>query len=411
MDIVTSLENTIKNSKNGDVIYLSGGTIYKAFPVLSSKIGITIEGAEGGAVIGSEGESTGFAGSFGKNNTIKNVTFCGSNAVHRADVGGGTVTFENCTFAGASTYGFHIDQSNGATLIFTNCTFIGFNAFAGDLVKSVFNNCTFLHNGNYGHTNIWSVGEFNNCRWGDKASVSSKGSGKLFFNGVEETYHHEFIGSAESLFAFAQSVNEGDDSWKNQRIFLVSDIDLKNKLWTPIGQAGATTFAGVFDGNGHTIFNLKIDSSAKTNGNYSSGIFGCIEAPLTAVIKNFTVDGATVTGNRNVAVIVGCAYATTVENCHVKNAKLVCNHVKDDACGDKAGAIVGYAENSTELVKLVDCTATDSTVSACRDAGQLIGAGYSASVNNCTTTNVIVTANGDSTENSVNNAVIGCVFG
>ena len=397
----TALKDAIKNDAT---VYLSQGEY--ALPTLENCEGITIVGGEG-VVIGGENATTGFAGNFGKNTTIKDVIFSGkTNGVRWSYAKGGTSTFDSCTFAGDSTYGFHIDQSNGATFVFNNCTFSGFNAFAGDLTKVVFNNCTFLNNGSYGHTNIWSVAEFNNCTWGDKTSVSPAGSGKLYFNGVEESYHHEFIGSAESLFAFAKSVNEDKDTWNGQKVLLVDDINLKNQTWTPIGQTGATEFKGVFDGQNYTISNLKVDSSAQTGAHYSSGLFGWAESNVT--IQNVKVDGASVTGNHNVAVIVGYTYSGKISNCHVANANITCKHANADACGDKCGLIAGYAGNES---RFTDCSASSSTVTAGRDAGQLIGAGYNASMSNGSATNVTVTAGGDCTGANINADLIGRVLG
>ncbi|MBO5358207.1 MAG: right-handed parallel beta-helix repeat-containing protein [Clostridia bacterium] len=167
-----------------DTIVLGGGEY--SLPTLANTEGVTIIGAEG-ATIGGESVSTGFGGNFGKNTTIKNVTFTGSsNAVRYSYAKGGTTVFENCTFASDGTYGFHIDESNGATFIFNDCTFSGFNAFASDLVKVTFNNCTFLHNGNYGHTNIWSIGEFNGCTFGEGATFGTRGSGVIYVDGVKK---------------------------------------------------------------------------------------------------------------------------------------------------------------------------------------------------------------------------------
>lgn len=144
-------------------------------PTLAGKDGITLIGTEG-TVIGGESAATGFGGNFGKNTTIKNVTFAGTtNAVRYSYAQGGTTVFENCTFAGDSTYGFHIDSSKGATFIFKNCTFSGFNAFAADLEKVVFEGCTFKNNGSYGHTNIWSVAEFIDCTFEAGTSVGPRG--------------------------------------------------------------------------------------------------------------------------------------------------------------------------------------------------------------------------------------------
>ncbi len=167
-------------------IALGAGTY--TLPTLANTDGLTITGADDGStVIGGDSVSTGFGGNFGKNTTIKNVTFTGkTNGVRYSYAKGGNTVFENCTFAGDSTYGFHIDQSNGATFTFNNCTFSGFNAFAGDLVSVTFNDCTFLHNGNYGHTNIWSVGYFNNCTFGEGATFGPRGDAVIYVDGVKQ---------------------------------------------------------------------------------------------------------------------------------------------------------------------------------------------------------------------------------
>mgnify|MGYP003308517381 CR=1 FL=1 len=183
-DLATAIQNGAKK------VYMENGTY--SLPSLSGKEGVVIIGTEG-TVIGGDNASTGFGANFGKNTTIKNVTFSGTtNGVRYSYAQGGEAVFENCTFAGGSTYGFHIDQSNGATFTFNDCVFSGFNAFAGDLVSVTFNDCTFEHNGNYGHTNIWSVAYFNNCTWGAGTSVGPREDAKLYFNGVEESYLHEF---------------------------------------------------------------------------------------------------------------------------------------------------------------------------------------------------------------------------
>ncbi len=399
----SDLNNAIKNGEN---VVLGGGEY--TLPTLNGKDGLTIQGSDDGStVIGGENASTGFGGNFGKNTTIKNVTFAGStNGVRYSYAQGGISIFENCTFAGDSTYGFHIDQSNGATFIFNDCTFSGFNAFAGDLEKVIFNNCTFLFNGKYGHTNIWSTAEFNNCKFGDKASVSPSGNNAhLYFNGVEESYHHEFVGSAESLFTFAKSVNEGGDAWMNQKVLLIADIDLENKAWTPIGQTGATEFKGIFDGQNYTIKNLNVDNSDKTDEHTSSGLFGWAESNVT--IMNVKIDGATVKGNHNVAVIVGYTYSGKISNCHVTNAEIICTHANNDACGDKCGLIVGYAGDES---RITDCSASDSSVKAGRDAGQLVGCGYNVSVSNCVATNVTVENIEGCTGANINETIIGRVI-
>lgn len=190
VDAVVTSSSELKTAiVNDATIVLTEGTY--TLPSLSGKEGVVIIGTEGTVIGGNT--STGFGGNFGKNTTIKNVTFSGtSNGVRYSYAQGGESTFENCTFAGESTYGFHIDQSKGATFTFNNCVFSGFNAFAGDLVKTTFNHCTFENNGSYGHTNIWSVAYFNDCTWEAGASVGPRDNATLYFNGVEESWLHEF---------------------------------------------------------------------------------------------------------------------------------------------------------------------------------------------------------------------------
>ena len=198
------------------------------------------------------------------------------------------------------------------------------------------------------------------------------------------------IGTAQELANFAASVNQGKDSYSGKTVKLTDDIDLENKIWEPIGQTGATQFGGVFDGNGHTIFNLYVDASAETSEFYSSGLFGWIERHGDAqlAVKNLKIDGAYVTGHHYVAVVAGYLIGT-VENCQVKNASILCTHANDGACGDKAGIITG--QTGAEHASVKNCSATNCAVAAGRDAGQLIGANtVSATVAGCTATNVVV---------------------
>ena len=206
------------------------------------------------------------------------------------------------------------------------------------------------------------------------------------------------------LYSFANEVNVNNNAFDGKTVKLAANIDLKNEAWTPVGQAGATQFKGTFDGNNKKISNLKINTKAQTGANYSSGLFGWLNA---ATVKNVLVSGAYVEGNHNVAVIAGYLETTgcTVENCDVENATIIGYHVNDDACGDKVGGVVGHAGDAGVVVK--DCDIKNSTITAGRDAGQVVGAANTANVQNCTATNVGVSANGDCTGANVRNAVIG----
>ena len=216
------------------------------------------------------------------------------------------------------------------------------------------------------------------------------------------------ISTAADLQAFANEVNVNGNTFNGKTVVLGADIDLAGIDWEPIGQTGATTFNGVFDGMNHTISNISIDSEAETGGHYSSGLFGWVESHSAnhGIIKNVKINGATVKGHHNCGALVG--YITEkyalVENCHVTGASISCTNANADANGDKAGALIG---NATVATTVKDCTASNSTVSAGRDAGQVMGAGRSANVTGCSATNVTVTANGTGTGNNINETVIG----
>ena len=194
------------------------------------------------------------------------------------------------------------------------------------------------------------------------------------------------IETAEELAGLAKSVNEGND-YAGVTIKLTCDIDLNNHEWTPIGFGSSNIygyldnedyrwFKGTFDGQNHTISNLKITTF--TGGGYedpeaSSGValFG---HTYDATIKNLTVETATVRGNHFVAVIAGFTCGTKIENVHVTKSNVNCTFKDLNDSGDKASTIVAFIRNSSTCDTYVkNCSAKISVVQADRDAGQIIG--------------------------------------
>lgn len=107
------------------------------------------------------------------------------------------------------------------------------------------------------------------------------------------------LDSADDLVWFANEVNGGKRT-ANAR--LTDDIDLSNVKWTPIGSGYAyenngivpdTAYNGIFDGNGHTVSNLKLTTKKYQKDThyetYCQGLFGIIGQGGT--VKNLTVDG------------------------------------------------------------------------------------------------------------------------
>ena len=188
---------------------------------------------------------------------------------------------------------------------------------------------------------------------------------------------------------------------------LTADIDLQNQPWTPIGLSAdsAPKFAGTFDGNDKTIYNLNV--TGREPSYTSAGLFGATNGIIKnltidgavvehvivsntgqssngiavlagstaygATIENITVKNAVVKGNRYVAGIVGYGDGT-IKNCHVENVTLIAtpneyNGKYDN--GDKVGGILGYA--NSKMNEISSCTVDDVKITAYRDAGGILG--------------------------------------
>ena len=138
--------------------------------------------------------------------------------------------------------------------------------------------------------------------------------------GTSETPYE--IGSAAQLAYLAKLVNEGN-SFQGKFIRLKNDIRLNDKdvptaednpvAWTPIGVYvdGSTKdkpFSGTFDGNGHTISGLYINSDA--NG---QGLFAVLGAGGT--VQNLIVTGTVHAPNSAVVGGIAAKSSGTVRNC------------------------------------------------------------------------------------------------
>ena len=229
------------------------------------------------------------------------------------------------------------------------------------------------------------------------------------------------ISTAEQLAKLAALVNAGN-TFEGVTIKLSVNIDLDNREWTPIGHGGSdyasavdqysAVFKGTFDGDNHTIYNLKITTAVGGDVNTSAaagvGLFGAVD---TAVIKNFKIDTAVVTGNHWVGTAVGFARGTTLDNVDVTNVAVSSIYLYEETDGDKAGALIGYLGNNVASgSEIKNCDVSNGTVNAARDAGQIVGCtavDYTANDNivtltNNTVENVVVTDNNE-TANTDNN--------
>lgn len=201
------------------------------------------------------------------------------------------------------------------------------------------------------------------------------------------------ITTAAQLRGLAELVNKNKDIFSECKIKLGKDIDLNNEQWTPIGNG--YEFNGEFDGQGHTIYNLK--ESEIEDANYiKAGLFGVVKGISVekedgtynitpAVIKNVTIENADieVTNTKNnvpntlggTGALVSYGVNINIENCKVKNAKITANN-----SSPRAGAMLG----NIEAGKITNCQVEKSEVNAGANdrAGLLCGYMQGASSSN-----------------------------
>lgn len=174
------------------------------------------------------------------------------------------------------------------------------------------------------------------------------------------------IADAADLVAFRDKVNKNESTGDNKLCAKLTDDIVLSGAWTPFNPTSdyvSDAYAGTFDGDGHTISGLNIDST-KSN----QGLFGLING---ATIKNLNVSGSVISSNSYVGGIVGKVQAGTIQNCsfsgEVKSTKNSSAY---------AGGIVGGTQNL-------------ATISGCFNAGDITGyaggiVGYGkADIQNC----------------------------
>ena len=216
------------------------------------------------------------------------------------------------------------------------------------------------------------------------------------------------------------------DDFAGKTITLTSDIDLNNINWTPIGSfdydrandgsyANLYPFRGIFDGQGHTVYNLSIDTP-NTDG---AGLFACAEA---ATIKNVNVHNVDIVAASHAAAILGRGYkyatTTTVTNCHVTGnvsilidwayvggivAKATGLNISDcsvlptgtgvitAANRNAVGGIVGWVETESGST-FTNCKAANLNLTGWTNIGAITGyIQYGCKIDGCSAENIVLT--------------------
>ncbi len=130
---------------------------------------------------------------------------------------------------------------------------------------------------------------------------------------------------------------------------LLSDVDMSNMLWS---NAVVPCFGGHFEGNGHVIHCLEIDSGG------SLGLFGFCSK--TSIISNLGVEDGVVNGlDDNVGGLVGANQGTILSSYSNVN---ICS------CGDFVGGLVGFNNGG-----LIDLSYSLGTVKGVNGVGGFVG--------------------------------------
>jgi uncharacterized protein YjdB len=135
---------------------------------------------------------------------------------------------------------------------------------------------------------------------------------------------------------------------------LEADLDFMSETWTGIGDPGseAVKFTGAFDGDHHSISNLKVNATGNTWGlfRYLSG---------DAVVKNIGIESGTViTSGVIIGGIAGKMEGTaSITGCY--------NKASVTSSANQAGGIVGWS-----------IAGTDCKIIACYNAGTINGGAY-----------------------------------
>ena len=248
--------------------------------------------------------------------------------------------------------------------------------------------------------------------------------------GLGTATHPYEIKTIDQLKTFRDLVNGANDQAANPNAHakLMNNIDLNPGItfnadgtyyspagvapqeWTPIG-TNSNKYTGTFDGNGHTISGLYIDSSADFQG-----LFGCLDQGGT--VQDLTVSGS-VSGINFVGGVVGynggnvinCTFSGSVSGVSTvggvvgQNSGNVENCYNTGSVTGSAGLVGGVVGSNSFSATVTNCYNTGA-VSGGEEVGGVVGDNYlGASVENCYNTGTVTGFDSGSDDNYVGGVV------
>lgn len=172
------------------------------------------------------------------------------------------------------------------------------------------------------------------------------------------------IRTAAQLAYLANKVYYGE-SYSGKFFKLTDDLNLDGHAWTPVGFNDSKPFSGIFDGDGHEIMGLRVE----TNYSYL-GLFGYING---SKISNLKISSAVITyKNMYGAILCGVADNSQIDNCSVSGEVKIENNY--------AGGIVAELKNNSSMN---NCTA-EVKVNGSLYVGGLCGSLGAGNISGCT---------------------------
>lgn len=214
------------------------------------------------------------------------------------------------------------------------------------------------------------------------------------------------INDEADMAQFANLVNLGND-FNGKTVILANDLDMAQHYWLPAATMwqDGMCFRGTFDGDGHTIFNLRANVEPGNIKTQASGLFGGIE---NATVRNLTLHNLKAKGGirDDVGGIAGHASGSIVENCHITSADIT----NSDGYSGRAAAIVAYLQNST----IQGCTADEEVSIYAQQAGGIAAIAYDANILGCVSNATVISlhkfAGGIVSFNDCNSTIADCLF-
>jgi hypothetical protein len=165
-------------------------------------------------------------------------------------------------------------------------------------------------------------------------------------------------------------------NFSKKMYILTADIDMEYYEWTPLGTPD-NYFIGAFNGNGHTISNLRITQTLSADSDYNDtfiGFFGF----TTGFISDLTLDNIVITVHSDISnyLYIGALAGKTtydVVDTHVTNSQIVVDGMIVGSIGGLIGTHRGDLIRTSADTDITNITVATGTSSMRLYVGGLVG--------------------------------------